>query len=65
VALVLQAPSDPFFGLSLQAWEQGRFVRFHGLAQWIGWGWPLAAMAWLLGRLVASDGMEPMPTIRA
>ena len=25
---------------SLQAWEQGRFIRFHGLAQWVGWLWP-------------------------
>ena len=38
---------------SLQAWEQGRFIRFHGLAQWIGWLWPYAAMAWLLSRLGA------------
>ncbi len=46
-----QAPGDPYFADSLQAWEQGRFVRFHGLAQWIGWLWPYAAMAWLLTRL--------------
>jgi len=46
-----QAPSDPYFADSLQAWEQGRFVRFHGLAQWIGWLWPYAAMGWLLTRL--------------
>jgi VanZ family protein len=48
---VAQAPSDPFFAQSLQAWEQGRFVRFHGLAQWIGWLWPYAAIAWMLSRL--------------
>jgi VanZ family protein len=51
VALVAQAPADPYFAQSLQAWEQGRWVRFHGLAQWIGWLWPYAAMAWLLSRL--------------
>ena len=50
VMLVAQAPSDPYFAQSLQAWEQGRFVRFHGLSQWIGWLWPYAAMAWLLSR---------------
>jgi hypothetical protein len=27
----------------LQAWEQGRFIRFNGLAQWLGWIWPYAA----------------------
>lgn len=46
-----QAPADPYFAQSLLAWEQGRFVRFHGLAQWLGWLWPYAAMAWLLTRL--------------
>ncbi len=51
VAGVTQAPDDPYFAQSLQAWEQGRFVRFHGLAQWLGWLWPFAAMGWLLARL--------------
>lgn len=46
-----RAPDDPYFAQNLQAWEQGRFVRFHGLAQWIGWLWPYSAMAWLLTRL--------------
>lgn len=52
---VAQAPADPYFAQSLQAWEQGRFVRFHGLAQWVGWVWPYAAMAWLLSRLGTRD----------
>ncbi|MCU0969860.1 MAG: VanZ family protein [Rubrivivax sp.] len=54
-ALVAQAPADPYFAQSLQDWEQGRFVRFHGLAQWLGWLWPYAAMAWLLARLGRRD----------
>ncbi|MEK8030733.1 teicoplanin resistance protein VanZ [Ideonella sp. DXS29W] len=45
--LVAQAPSDPYFALSLQGWEQGRFIHFHGLAQWVGWLWPVAALLWL------------------
>lgn len=53
VLLVAQAPADPYFALSLQRWEQGRFIRFHGLAQWIGWLWPYAAGLWLMGRLGA------------
>jgi len=53
VAGVAQAPADPYFAQSLQSWEQGRFVRFHGLAQWVGWLWPYVAMAWLLSRLGA------------
>lgn len=51
VVLVAIAPADPYFAQSLKAWEQGRFVRLHGAAQWIGWLWPFAAMAYLLGRL--------------
>lgn len=51
VMLVHQAPTDPYFAQSLQGWEQGRFIRFHGLARWVGWLWPYAAMAWLLARL--------------
>ena len=51
VVLVHEAPTDPYFAQSLHGWEQGRFVRFHGLAQWVGWLWPYAALAWLLGRM--------------
>ena len=53
VTLVAQAPADPYFAESLQAWEQGRFIRFHGAARWIGWLWPYAAIAYLLARLGA------------
>ena len=55
-ALVAQAPSDPYYAESLQQWEQGRFIHFHGLAQWVGWLWPFAAGAALFGRLSGSDG---------
>lgn len=50
-ALVAQAPADPYFAESLHSWEQGRFIRFHGLAQWIGWSWPYFAILWLLTRI--------------
>jgi VanZ family protein len=52
---VAQAPADPYFAQSLHAWEQGRFIRFHGLAQWVGWLWPYIAMLWLLSRLGSRD----------
>ena len=55
VMLVAQSPTDPYYAASLQGWEQGRFIRFHGLAQWIGWLWPYAAIAWLLTRLARQD----------
>ncbi|MBL8288447.1 MAG: VanZ family protein [Rubrivivax sp.] len=52
---VAQAPADPYFAQNLQSWEQGRFVHFHGLAQWVGWMWPYAAIAWMLSRLAAKS----------
>jgi VanZ family protein len=51
VVLIAQVPSDPYYAASLRGWEQGQFIRFHGLSQWVGWLWPYAAMAWLLTRL--------------
>jgi VanZ family protein len=55
LVLVAQAPADPYFAASLQAWEQGRFIRFHGAAQWVGWLWPYVALTWLLHRLSAGE----------
>jgi VanZ family protein len=55
VSLMSQASEDVYFAQSLQAWEQGRFIRFHGAAQWVGWLWPYVAMAYLLGRIAARD----------
>lgn len=48
IALISQAGTDPYFASSLQAWEQGRFIRFHGVAQWVGWLWPFAALLFLM-----------------
>ena len=59
VALVAQAPSDPYYAQSLQQWEQGRFIHFHGLAQWVGWLWPFAALAGLFRRVVRNDAPAP------
>jgi len=64
VTLVTQAPSDPYFAERLQAWEQGRFIRFHGAARWVGWFWPYAAIVYLFARLGARDA-EPRRTEKA
>jgi len=55
VALVAHAPADPYFAESLQAWEQGRFIHFHGAAQWVGWLWPYTTLLYLLVRVAARD----------
>lgn len=57
LALVLQlwvlnlAPANPYFAQTLQTWEQGRFIRFHGVVQWLGWLWPFAAVLYVMQRL--------------
>ncbi len=55
VTVVAQAPSDPYFAQSLQDWEQGRFIRFHGAGRWVGWLWPYAAIAYLMLRVSGRD----------
>ncbi len=48
LALLNLSPADPYLMQTLQTWEQGRFIRFHGLAQWLGWLWPYAAAVYLV-----------------
>lgn len=44
LSLLNRAPVSAYFDQSLNVWEQGRFIRFHGLSQWLGWLWPFAAL---------------------
>jgi VanZ family protein len=44
LSLINSAPETPYYAQTLQSWEQGRFIRFHGLAQWLGWLWPYVAL---------------------
>lgn len=58
LALANQAPDNPYFAQTVQTWEQGRFIRFHGVAQWLGWCWPYLALVHLLAR------WQPMQQVR-
>ena len=51
LGLLNQAPASAYFAQTLQTWEQGRFIRFHGIVQWLGWLWPYATLLYLLARL--------------
>jgi VanZ family protein len=51
LSLLNQAPASAYFAQTLQTWEQGRFIRFHGLAQWLGWLWPYAALVYVVLRV--------------
>jgi VanZ family protein len=56
LSLLNQAPTNPYFAQTLATWEQGRFIRFNGLAQWLGWLWPYAALVYVVVRVW---GREP------
>lgn len=49
--LLNSAPASPYFAQTLQTWEQGRFIRFHGLVQWLGWLWPFVVLVYVMRRL--------------
>ena len=58
IVLIHLAPLDPYYAQTLQAWEQGRFIRFHGLSRWFGILWPYVALGWLLARIFGREGHE-------
>jgi VanZ family protein len=56
-----QSPESAYFAQTLQTWEQGRFIRFNGLVQWIGWLWPYTVLLFATARLTRpsqDDGRE-------
>jgi hypothetical protein len=67
VTLVLQltllnnASASAYFALTLQNWEQGQFIRFHGLIQWIGWLWPFVLLAYLMQSLSTTRTSKMAP----
>lgn len=59
LVMVHQVPSDPYYAETLLAWENGRFIRFHGLSRWFGLLWPFVALLWLVSRLWGRDAPAP------
>jgi VanZ family protein len=53
LSLLNNASADVYFSLTLQTWERGRFIRFHGMIQWLGWLWPFACLIYLVNRLAS------------
>jgi VanZ family protein len=51
LSILNQAPANAYFSQTLQAWEQGRFIRFYGLGQWLGWLWPYVTLAYVVVRV--------------
>lgn len=59
LAIINQAPASPYFAHTLQAWEQGRFIHFHGVTQWLDWFWPYAVLLYVLVRIWGQSGGAP------
>lgn len=56
LSMLNQAPASAYFAQTLQTWEQGRFIHFNGLGQWLGWIWPYTALVYVLVRVSGRDG---------
>jgi len=59
--LLNDAPQDAYFAQTLQAWEQGRFIRFYGLGQWLGWLWPYATLGHVLAQVSRRERPRAAP----
>lgn len=55
LSVLNQAPEGAYFAQTLQAWEQGRFIRFNGLVQWLGWLWPYAVLVYVVALIWRRD----------
>ena len=49
-----QGASDVYLAHNLQTWQQGQYIRFNGVAQWIGWMWPFGVLLWALTKWSSS-----------
>lgn len=47
LTLVNLLPVNPYFDVVLAGWRQGRYLHLNGLARWLAWTWPYAALIWL------------------
>jgi VanZ family protein len=55
LSLLNHAPTSAYFAQTLQTWEQGRFIRFFGLGQWLGWLWPYVTLVYVLLQAARKD----------
>jgi VanZ family protein len=50
--LINQRGLDVYLAQTLKNWEQGKFIRFNGLAQWLGWVWPFAVLSLIFYKVI-------------
>jgi len=41
-------PENPYFAHWQAQWRTGRLAHFNALGEWVAFGWPIAAIAWLI-----------------
>jgi VanZ family protein len=58
-AVVNLSPTNPYLENSLQVWNPGQFLNFHGLTQFIAAIWPYLALPWLM--LIHTDRQQRRP----
>lgn len=58
VMFVNPGHQDVYLSQTLLSWEQSKFVRFNGLAQWLGWVWPYVVMVHTLSRMNEQRGFR-------
>ena len=51
-------PASTYFEQTMQTWEQGRFIRFHGLTPWLSWWWPWLLLAWASWRMMRRSAVS-------
>lgn len=61
LVIVNGAAESAYFATARQAWEQGQFIHFFGLTEWIAWFWPFVALAYLVLRLFAPRAAPVVP----
>lgn len=61
LSVLNQAPASAYFADTLQTWEQGRFIHFHGLVQWLGWLWPYATLVYVVLSMSRRDRPPRIP----
>ena len=56
LGLLNQATVGPYFAQAVNTWEQGQFIRFNGLGQWLAWVWPFVLLVYLVLLASGRDG---------
>ena len=59
--IVNSVPPSTYFAQTVQTWEQGKFIRFHGLTEWLSWAWPFALLVWGVMHLLSDTVRHEAP----